>query len=65
MRTAYGCGTARIQQALLRLPKFMRVPLPFSVQGVRLSRTAINGVLRAYRLNGYGRERKAWKFFRA
>jgi transposase InsO family protein len=65
LRTSFGWGTARIQQALLRLPKFMRVSLPFSVRGVRLSRTAINGVLRAYGLNGYGREQKAWKFFRA
>jgi transposase InsO family protein len=65
LRTVYRWGTARIQQALFKLPKFMRVCLSCSVQGVRLSRTAINGVLKAYGLNGYGREQRAWKFFRA
>jgi transposase InsO family protein len=43
----------------------MRACLPFSIQGVRFSRTAINGVLEAFGLNGYGREQRAWKFFRA
>jgi len=65
LRTAFKWGTARIQQALLNLPRFMREKLTVCVQRVRLSRTAINGVLRRYGLNGYGREQKAWKFFRA
>jgi len=65
LRTTFGWGTARIQQALLSLPKFMREKLNACVQGVRLSRTAINEVLKAYGLNGYGREEKAWNFFRA
>ena len=65
LRLGFGWGTARIQQALVNLPKFMREKLRACVQRVRLSRTAINGVLRAYGLNGYGREQKAWKFFRA
>ena len=65
LRIAFGWGTARIQQALFNLPKFMREKLSTFVQGIRLSRTAINDVLRAYGLNGYGREQKAWKFFRA
>ena len=65
IRAAFGWGTARIQQALTNLPKFMRDKLSACVQGVRLSRTAINDVLREYGLNGYGREEKAWKFFRA
>ena len=65
LRNAFGWGTARIQQALFNLPKFMREKLVAYVQRFRLSRTAINGVLRAYGLNGYGRETKAWKFFRA
>ena len=65
LRTVFGWGTARIQQALFNLPKFMREKLITCVQKVHLSRTAINGVLKAYGLNGYGREQKAWKFFRA
>lgn len=65
IRTAFGWGTARIQQALINLPRFMREKLTACVQRVHLSRTAINGVLRRYKLNGYGREQKAWKFFRA
>jgi len=65
IRTAFGWGTARIRQALVNLPKFIRRVLGVCVQGVCLSRTAINGVLKRFRLNGYGREEKAWKFFRA
>lgn len=65
LRTRFGWGTARMQQALVNLPRFMREKLNACVQGVRLSRTAINGVLKEYDLNGYGREQKAWKFFRA
>ncbi|KXA99928.1 hypothetical protein AKJ41_04650 [candidate division MSBL1 archaeon SCGC-AAA259O05] len=65
LRTTFGWGTARIQQALFNLPNFMREKLNACVQGVRLSRTSINNVLKDYGLNGYGREEKAWKFFRA
>lgn len=65
LRLAFGWGTGRIQQALVNLPRFMREKLTTCVQGVHLSRTAINGVLKAYGLNGYKRETKAWKFFRA
>lgn len=65
LRAAFGWGTARIQQALFSLPRFMREKLTACVQRVRLSRTAINGVLKEFGLNGYGREEKAWKFFRA
>jgi len=65
LRVAFSWGTARIQQALFNLPKFMREKLSACVQRVRLSRVSINEVLRRYGLNGYGRERKAWKFFRA
>jgi transposase InsO family protein len=50
---------------LFNLPKYARDVLVACVQGVRLSRTAINGVLRRFGLNGYGREERAWKFFRA
>ncbi|MEM3514173.1 MAG: DDE-type integrase/transposase/recombinase [Candidatus Hadarchaeum sp.] len=65
IRTTFGWGTARIRQALINLPRFMREKLSACVQDVRLSRTAINDVLKEYGLNGYGREEKAWKFFRA
>lgn len=65
LRTKLGWGTARIQQALFNLPSFMRQKLSVCVQRVRLCRVSINDVLREYGLNGYGREEKAWKFFRA
>jgi len=65
IRTKLGWGTARIQQALFNIPRFMRQKLIACVQRVRLSRVSINGVLKEYGLNGYGREEKAWKFFRA
>ena len=65
LRLGFGWGTARIQQALVNLPKFMREKLTVCVQRVRLSRTSINGVLGRYGLNGYERETKVWKFFRA
>lgn len=64
LRTTFGWGTARIQQGLLCLPAFMRDVIP-CVQGVRLSREAINQILRKHGVNGYKREQKAWKFFRA
>lgn len=54
LRTAFGWGTARMQQALINLPKFMRKKLIACVQGVYLSKTAINDVLSCYGLNGYG-----------
>jgi len=60
-----GWGTARIQQGLYILPGFMRDSLQFVVQGVKLSRQAINDVLKKHEANGYNREQKAWKFFRA
>lgn len=65
LRIKFRWGTARIQQALINLPKFMREKLNVCVQGVHLSRTSINEVLKKYGLNGYQRESKAWKFFRA
>lgn len=61
----FGRETARIQQAPINLPGFMKEKLNVCMQGTRLSRTAINGVLKEYGLNGYGREQKSWKFFRA
>jgi transposase InsO family protein len=65
VRATFNWGTARIQQALANIPPFMREVLHACVQRVRLSRTAINGVLKRFGLNGYKREIKAWKFFRA
>ena len=65
IRTTFKWGTERIRRALFNLPKFMRGKLTACVQKISLSRTAINGVLKRYGLNGYGGEQKAWKFFRA
>lgn len=65
LRIVFRWGTARIQQALFNLPGFMRKKLNACVQGIQLSRTSINNVLKEYKLNGYERESKAWKFFRA
>jgi putative transposase len=61
-----GWGTARIQQGLCKLPDYLLESLPFNcVQGVRLSRTAINNTLTRHGVNGYQRTQKSWKFFRA
>jgi transposase len=65
MRTLFEWGTARIQQGLMNLPDFAKEALQNSVENVRLSRTAINNVLRKHKLNGYKRNDKKWKFFRA
>jgi len=65
MRTMFKWGTARIQQGLIDLPGFMKAEMQNCPQGVKLSRTAINNVLRKHHLNGFTREQKAWKFFRA
>jgi transposase InsO family protein len=43
----------------------MREGLDCCVQGVSLSRQAINDVLKKHGLNGYRREQNGWKFFRA
>lgn len=65
LRTTFRWGTARIQQGLLALPTFMQDTLPGLTQGVQLSREAINQVLKKHGANGYSREQRAWKFFRA
>jgi IS30 family transposase len=64
LRTTFKWGTARIQQGLYCLPDFMRNSIR-CVQGVRLSRETINNVLARNKQNGYWREFKRWKFFRA
>jgi hypothetical protein len=43
----------------------MKKALKGIVQGVKISRSAINQVLKRHRLNGYTRNYKHWKFFRA
>lgn len=65
LRNSFDWGTARIQQGLMNLPPYMREALPGCVQGVRLSRTAINNVLKKHKLNGYKKKNEGWKFFRA
>ena len=56
LRNTFNWGTGRIQQGLYSLPKYMKDVLPFVVQGINLSRQAING---------YPRKHNSWKFFRA
>lgn len=65
LRATFKWGCARIQQGLMKLPKFMRDAFEIIVQGAKLSRQAINNLLRKHGLNGYKREQKSWKFFRA
>jgi transposase len=60
-----GRESFRIQQALTCLPEYAKAAIPAVVQGVSLSRSAINQVLKQHGLNGYKRNYKHWKFFRA
>lgn len=65
-RNNFGYGTARIQQRLFCAPSYELEEMEIKVQGVELSRQAINEVLRKWGINGYRRKsKKAWKFFRA
>jgi putative transposase len=65
LRKTFDWGTARIQQGLNELPSYAREVIPDCVQGLKLSRTSINEVLKRYGLNGYKKNYKRWKFFRA
>ncbi len=69
LRNTFHWGSERIQKALHSLPQFMLDALAHLgvqyVQGVTLSRTAINNVLKKHGLNGYRHKQKSWKFFRA
>jgi transposase InsO family protein len=65
LRNTFGWGTARIQQGLWKLPGFVLESVPCCVQGVMLSREAINSVLTRHGINGYPCRHKRWKFFRA
>ena len=61
-----GYGCARIQQRLFCAPDLELAKMEVKVQGVMLSRTAINKILKKQKINGYSTKRKkAWKFFRA
>jgi len=64
LRTTLKWGTARIQQGLTNLPAFI-LDSVHVVQGVKLSRETINNVLSRNNQNGYLRDFKRWKFFRA
>lgn len=65
-RNNFGYGTARIQQRLFCAPSFELEQMEVKVQGVELSRQAINEILKKWGINGYRRKRKkSWKFFRA
>lgn len=65
-RNNFRYGTARIQQRLFCAPDFELEQMEVKVQGVNLSRQAINEILKKWGINGYRRKsRKAWKFFRA
>lgn len=69
LRNTFKWGTAKIQQGLYSLPKFMLDTISSInvrvVQSVQLSRTAINNVLKKHKINGYLSKIKKWKFFRA
>lgn len=69
LRNTFKWGTGRIQQALFSLPSFMIDSLRKLgvklVQNIRLSRTSINDVLKAHKLNGYKKKHDSWHFFRA
>ena len=64
LRNTLRWGTARIQQGLHRLPRFVLESVP-CVQGVLLSRESINNVLARHGVNGYPHEYRRWRFFRA
>ena len=64
LRNTFKWGTARIQQGLFNLPGFVTEAVR-CVQGIRLSRESINNVLARHGVNGYPRDYKRWKFFRA
>lgn len=69
LRNTFGWGTERIKKGLYSLPKFMLNTLSNMkvklVQGMNLSRPAINNILKRHKLNGYKNKTKSWKFFRA
>ena len=64
LRNTFKWGPARIQEGLYKLPDFVKESV-YCVQGTRLSRESINNVLSEHGINGYQRDHKRWKFFRA
>jgi len=60
LRNTFVWGTARIQQGLYKLPDFMLEAIQ-CVQGVWLSREAINNMLTKHGINGYPHNYKHWK----
>ena len=69
LRNTFHWGSARIQQGLFSLPNFMKKKLKELgvklVQNVKLSRTAINEILKKHNINGYKKKDDSWQFFRA
>jgi len=70
MRLTFKWGTAKLQQGLMSLPDYILKDIKDKcevnlVQGVKLSRTAINNLLKKHGLNGYYNKSSSWKFFRA
>lgn len=69
LRNTFEWGCERIKKGVYSLPNFMRDTLSKIkvklVQGVELSRAAINDVLKKHGINGYKNKTKSWKFFRA
>ena len=57
LRSAFERGTARIQQGLYCLPVYVREAVQ-CVQNVRVSRPAINNVLKKHDINGYKHDHK-------
>lgn len=53
LRNTFGWGTGRIQQGLYSLPGYILKSVPGLVQGVWLSRKAINDVLARHGINGF------------
>jgi len=64
LRNTFGWGTARIQQALIKLPPFIQ-EVTDCVQNAQLSRGTINNVLSKHGVNGYPCKHRRWRFFRA
>ena len=57
LRNNFKYGCARIQQRLFCAPDFELEQLEIKVQGVNLSRQAINQILKKWGINGYKKKR--------
>ena len=65
LRRMFGWGSRRIKQVIKCAPGYLLKEMSFLVQGVSLSRSAINGVLKKHGLNGYKRKPKESNFLHA